>query len=131
MPGSTQPGLSPAITPSESLDLPGLWVESQPLKLPWQGQSKCDRNAENVHGEAGLAQEKRHPGDGQWGPRRADARMQAAPWVPFPIAASLPPPSPQSVDLAQVSLVLAGLRKSMGEEELVRNMLVLDRGDWS
>lgn len=51
---STWPGPSLVITSSESLDLLSLWVESLPLKLSWQCQSKCDRKA-HMHGEGGLA----------------------------------------------------------------------------
>lgn len=39
----------------ESLDLPNLWIESLPLKLPWQGQFKCERKKEDAHGGGGLA----------------------------------------------------------------------------
>lgn len=62
-------------------------------------------------------------GDGQWGPERADTRMLAAPWIPFPTVATLPPL--QSVNLPQASLALArGEGLAGGEEGLVRHLLV-------
>lgn len=69
-------GLSPAVAPGESADLPHLWVESLPLKLPWQGQSKCDRVTEDVHGGGGLTSVSTEAlGAGLRGPR-ADAKVQ-------------------------------------------------------
>lgn len=48
-------GLPPAVAPSGSIDLPSLWAESLPLKLPWQGLSKCGRVTEDVCAGGGIA----------------------------------------------------------------------------
>lgn len=76
----------------ESLDLPNLWIESLPLKLPWQGQFKCDRKKEDAHGGGGLAREWKHLENVYVGTRKADFRIQTAPCPPFPTVASLSPP---------------------------------------